>query len=73
MRFLVIRTAQAIVSIWGALTIVFVNVETPRFRGPIDPFLVLLAGCALEAGLQRLRVRGARGRRRVRSATPVGA
>ena len=39
-----------------ALTIVFVNVETPRFREPIDPFLLLLAGCAIEAALQRLGV-----------------
>ena len=30
-----------------ALTILFINVETPRFREPIDPFLVMLAGCAL--------------------------
>jgi hypothetical protein len=46
-----------------ALSVIFINVETPRFRGPIDPFLVLLAGCAV-AG--RLRLRGApvrRGRR----------
>jgi 4-amino-4-deoxy-L-arabinose transferase-like glycosyltransferase len=56
-----------------ALTIVFVNVETPRFRAPIDPFLVLLAGCAVEAGRQRLRVANARGRRRVRSASAARA
>ncbi len=37
-----------------ALTVVFVNVETPRFREPIDPFLLLLAGCAVEAALRRL-------------------
>jgi len=37
-----------------ALTVVFINVETPRFREPIDPFLVLLAGCAVEAALARL-------------------
>ncbi len=37
-----------------ALSIVFVNVETPRFREPIDPFLILLAGCAVSAGLERL-------------------
>jgi hypothetical protein len=37
-----------------ALSIVFVNVETPRFREPIDPFLVLLAGCAVSAALERL-------------------
>jgi 4-amino-4-deoxy-L-arabinose transferase-like glycosyltransferase len=51
-----------------ALSIVFVNTETPRFREPIDPFLILLAGCAVAAGLRRLALglRGApvrRGRR----------
>jgi 4-amino-4-deoxy-L-arabinose transferase-like glycosyltransferase len=30
-----------------ALSIVLVNVETPRFRAPIDPFLVMLAACAV--------------------------
>lgn len=30
-----------------ALSVVFVNVETPRFREPVDPFLLLLAGCAV--------------------------
>ena len=34
--------------IWGvplllALSVVLVNVETPRFREPVDPFLILLA------------------------------
>lgn len=42
------------------LSITFVNVETPRFREPIDPFLLLLAGCALEAGLRRIGVLVAR-------------
>jgi Dolichyl-phosphate-mannose-protein mannosyltransferase len=32
-----------------ALTIVLVNVETPRFREPIEPFLIMLAACALAA------------------------
>lgn len=36
-----------------ALSVVFVNVETPRFREPIDPFLLVLAGCALEAAWRR--------------------
>jgi 4-amino-4-deoxy-L-arabinose transferase-like glycosyltransferase len=45
---------------WGipllyAVSIVPINVETPRFREPIDPFLVLLAACALSAGLRRVR------------------
>ncbi len=30
-----------------ALSVVLVNVETPRFREPIEPFLILLASCAL--------------------------
>jgi 4-amino-4-deoxy-L-arabinose transferase-like glycosyltransferase len=36
-----------------ALSVVFVNVETPRFREPIDPFLLLLAGCAVVAVTRR--------------------
>ena len=31
------------------LSVVFVNVETPRFREPIDPFLILLAAAGLSA------------------------
>ena len=37
------------------LSIAFVNVETPRFREPIDPFLVLLAACALATAAHRVR------------------
>jgi hypothetical protein len=37
-----------------ALSVVFVNVETPRFREPIEPFLVLLAACAVTSAAQRL-------------------
>ena len=42
-----------------ALTILFVNVETPRFREPIDPFLLLLAACAVSTagGYVRSRMR----------------
>jgi 4-amino-4-deoxy-L-arabinose transferase-like glycosyltransferase len=42
-----------------ALTILFVNVETPRFREPIDAFLLLLAACAVStaAGYVRSRIR----------------
>jgi 4-amino-4-deoxy-L-arabinose transferase-like glycosyltransferase len=36
------------------LTIVPVNVETPRFREPLDPFLILLAACAVTAAARRL-------------------
>jgi hypothetical protein len=35
------------------LSVVFVNGETPRFRAPIDPFLILLAGCALARAAER--------------------
>ncbi len=37
------------------LSVVFVNVETPRFREPIEPFLILLASCAVLALLRRAR------------------
>jgi hypothetical protein len=36
------------------LSIIFVNVETPRFREPIDPFLIMLAACALATALGRV-------------------
>jgi 4-amino-4-deoxy-L-arabinose transferase-like glycosyltransferase len=45
------------------ISIVAVNVETPRFREPIDPFFLMLAACAICAALER--VLGLRG-------TPVG-
>jgi 4-amino-4-deoxy-L-arabinose transferase-like glycosyltransferase len=37
------------------LSVVFLVVETPRYRTPIDPFLVLLAAAALAAAWQRVR------------------
>lgn len=39
------------------LSVVFVNGETPRFRSPIDPFLIMLAGCALASVFTRIRAR----------------
>jgi 4-amino-4-deoxy-L-arabinose transferase-like glycosyltransferase len=44
-----------------ALSVALVNVETPRFRGPVDPFLILLsaAGLASAAGWLTGRLRGA--------------
>jgi hypothetical protein len=30
-----------------ALSVILVNAETPRFRAPIDPYLIMLAACAL--------------------------
>jgi hypothetical protein len=36
------------------LSVTFINLETPRFREPIDPFLVLLAACAVATAAHRL-------------------
>ncbi len=55
-----------------ALSIVFVNVETPRFREPIDPFLILLAGCAVSTALERLGLGGTPVRRRRRTSQLAG-
>jgi 4-amino-4-deoxy-L-arabinose transferase-like glycosyltransferase len=43
------------------LSVVLVNVETPRFRAPVDPFLILLAGAGLAtaAGWLTRRLSGA--------------
>ena len=38
-----------------ALSVIFVNSETPRFRSPIDPFLIMLAACALVSTSARVR------------------
>ena len=38
-----------------ALSVVLVNVETPRFRAPVDPFLILLAAAGLATLAGRLR------------------
>jgi hypothetical protein len=38
-----------------AISVVLVNVETPRFREPVEPFLIMLAACALAAAAGRLR------------------
>ena len=49
------------------ISIMAINVETPRFREPIDPFLILLAACAVSTAVGRLSgLRGTpvRGRRR---------
>jgi hypothetical protein len=59
--------------IWGvpllyALSIVFVNVETPRFRAPVDPFLILLAACAIAAAIEWLLAAA----RRSRARAPAG-
>jgi hypothetical protein len=36
------------------LSVTFINLETPRFREPIDPFLILLAACTVATAAQRL-------------------
>lgn len=59
--------------LWGvplllAISVVVINVETPRFREPIDPYLVLLAGCAVAAAVQRTAARVAPRLGRVRTA-----
>ena len=38
-----------------ALSVVLVNVETPRFRAPVDPFLILLAAAGLVTAAARVR------------------
>jgi 4-amino-4-deoxy-L-arabinose transferase-like glycosyltransferase len=40
-----------------AVSVVLVNVETPRFRAPVDPFLILIAAAGLAAAAVRLRNR----------------
>ena len=44
-----------------ALSVVLVNVETPRFRAPVDPFLVVLASAALATAAARIAGRLGRG------------
>ncbi len=39
-----------------ACSVILVNSETPRFRAPIDPYLIMLAACALVAFAGRLRL-----------------
>jgi 4-amino-4-deoxy-L-arabinose transferase-like glycosyltransferase len=46
------------------ISIVPINVETPRFREPIDPFFIMLAACALTTAAAWLRLRRAPVRRR---------
>jgi hypothetical protein len=36
------------------LSVVFVNAETPRFREPLEPFLILSAACAVAALARRV-------------------
>jgi dolichyl-phosphate-mannose-protein mannosyltransferase len=55
------------------LSITFVNLETPRFREPIDPFFILLAACAVSTAAARvLGLSGAPVRRRRRAPELAG-
>jgi 4-amino-4-deoxy-L-arabinose transferase-like glycosyltransferase len=54
------RARRAPVWLWGIpilmwLSAAAINMETPRFREPVDPFLILLAACAVTSGLSALR------------------
>ena len=64
--------------LWGiplllALSVVLINMETPRFREPVDPFLLLLASCAIATGLEKLAPRFARTGRSASPAWSAGA
>ncbi len=65
------RARRAPLWLWAipillAVSVLLVNSETPRFRSPIDPYLILLAACALVSLGER--VAASAGRRR-----PAGA
>jgi len=71
------RARRAPLWLWTAplllwLSVALVNAETPRFREPVDPFLVLLAGCAVAAAAGRLRSWSASLRLQRRAGAPVG-
>jgi 4-amino-4-deoxy-L-arabinose transferase-like glycosyltransferase len=56
------RARQAPWWVWAVpllmyLSVVFLVVETPRYRSPIDPFIVLLAALAVTGGARRLTAR----------------
>jgi hypothetical protein len=38
-----------------AWSVLVVNSETPRFRSPIDPYLIMLAACAIVTAAERIR------------------
>lgn len=62
--------------LWGIpvlmwLSSVLVNMETPRFREPVEPYLILLAACALGSAAEAVRQRRARGSGL--GGTPVGS
>ena len=53
------------------LSVAVINAETPRFREPIDPFLVLLAACAVAAAARTVTERLAGAPVRRERGTPV--
>jgi 4-amino-4-deoxy-L-arabinose transferase-like glycosyltransferase len=55
------------------LSAALVNGETPRFREPIDPFLILLAACALAVAARAAAVRLRRAPVHSESGSPVAA
>lgn len=59
-----------LVPILLALATVFVRAETPRFREPIEPFLIMLAGCALASVATRTSPLSAWSRRSSATAPP---
>jgi hypothetical protein len=58
------------------ISVTFINLETPRFREPIDPFFILLAACAVATAVRRavvsLGLSGAPVRRRGRAPELAG-
>jgi 4-amino-4-deoxy-L-arabinose transferase-like glycosyltransferase len=68
------RAREAPRWLWGIpllmwLSTVVVNMETPRFREAVEPFLILLAACALSSAISSLR--GRRGSGSGLGRTPV--
>lgn len=55
------------------LSVAVINAETPRFREPVDPFLILLAACAVASGVAAIRRRLAGTPVRRQAGTPVSS
>ena len=55
------------------LSVVFLVVETPRYRTAIDPFIVLLATAALVTGARRVLAQRSIGRSSLRADVGAGA